>query len=391
MSENKQVYFAGRNEKSDIEIEYWPGETSVLDLQLTSSVQALFGRHLRQLAEAKLKELGVKNGRVILHDQGALDFVIIARIEAVVQQGHGTLLPLSRSNTPAPSPRRLRRTRLYLPGNNPDLMINAGLFGADCLILDLEDSVAPAEKNAARLLVRRALTQVDFGSSERIVRINPSASPYGADDLKMIVPMAPETLLIPKCETRQDILQVEDWVSELEKQSDLAYPIQFMPLIESARGVLHAEEIASASQRNVALCFGAEDFAADIGAERTLAGKESLVGRSLVILAARAAGLQALDTVYSQVQDEEGLISSTREAISLGFDGKGVIHPCQIKPIHQLFCPTQEQIEKATQIIAAMEAAKGTGVIALAGKMIDAPVLRRAERTLALAKQVGVI
>ncbi|NLP12785.1 HpcH/HpaI aldolase/citrate lyase family protein [bacterium] len=272
-------------------------------------------------------------------------------------------------------------------------MINAGLYGADCLILDLEDSVAPAEKAAARVLVRHALAKVDFGFSERIVRINPLTSPYGGEDLDSIVPMAPDALLIPKCESRNDILKVEEMISSLEKRFGLVHPLPLIALIESAKGVVNAAEIALTSDRLVALCFGAEDFTADIGAERTADGRESFVARSQMLLAAKAAGLQALDTVYANVLDEAGLKASAQEAVALGFDGKGVIHPSQIKPIHQAFHPTPEQIDKAQQIVAAMKEAlaSGSGVTALNGKMIDAPVLMRAERTLTLAKEYGLL
>jgi citrate lyase subunit beta / citryl-CoA lyase len=383
----------GRDEKSDVKICYSATTAQEWDLHLTSSVRELFGRHLHEFIMQNLTDLKIAPGRIEVNDRGALDFVIQARLQAL-----GQLLGNPPLSTPAQRKRalqrqRLRRTRLYLPGNNPDLMINAGLFGSDCLILDLEDSVAPHEKAAARHLVRQALAFLDWGGSEIIVRINSLRTPFGQQDLEMIVPLAPETILIPKCESRQDILEVETTVAELERKAGLDFQIQFMPLIESSLGVWHSLEIAHASTRNVALCFGAEDFTADIGAERTVEGKESFVGRGMVLLAAKAAGLQALDTVFSNVQDEEGLLQSTREAIALGFEGKGVIHPGQIKQIHHMFCPTAEQIAKAQQIIAAMEEAnaKGSGVIALGSKMIDAPVVARATRTLSMAKAYGLL
>ncbi len=391
MSETKERYCAGRDQKGDVWIEWTPAPTREIHLQ--SSVKALFGPHLLEVIDRTLIELGLADARVVVQDQGALDFVIAARLEAAVGPVTGKKLALTARAAAAPQRKRLRRTRLYLPGNNPDLMINAGLYGADCLILDLEDSVAPAEKAAARILVRHALAHVDFGASERIVRVNPLSSPYGGEDLDAIVPMAPDALLIPKCESRTDILNVEELIASLEKRFGLVHPIPLIGLIESAKGVVNAAEIALACDRLAALCFGAEDFSADIGAERTTDGRESFVARCQVLLAAKAAGLQALDTVYANVQDEAGLTASAQEAVALGFDGKGVIHPSQIKPIHQVFCPTAEQIDKAQRIVAAMEEAlaTGSGVTALNGKMIDAPVLMRAERTLALAKEYGLL
>ena len=386
------VVVVGREEKGDVKISYTPAATE-WDLFITSSVQELFGRHLYDFIRQTLVDMNLPAGHVEVHDRGALHFVIQARLETLAQHLSGRLLPAPALQRPSPQRNRLRRTRLYLPGNNPDLMINAGLFGSDCLILDLEDSVAPAEKSAARHLVRRALATLDWGQSELIVRINSLSTPFGREDLEAIVAMAPDTILIPKCETEQDVRDVETIVEKLERSAGVPHTIQFMPLIESSRGVMHSLEIAQASRRNVALCFGAEDFTADIGAERTVDGKESFVGRSLILLAAKASGLQALDTVFSNVSDEQGLLQSTREAMALGFEGKGVIHPGQIKLIHQAFCPAAEQIEKAKQIVAAMEEAKakGSGVVALGSKMIDAPVVTRAMRTLAMAKAYGLL
>lgn len=391
MSDTEKTGRAGRDEKGDVLVELTPN-ASGREIQLQSSVKALFGRHLHQLIEQTLTELNVNNVTVKVTDRGALDFVLIARLECAMKQFCGKTRPIKPAAHATPQRRRMRRTRLYLPGNNPDLMINAGLYGADAVILDLEDSVAPQEKESARFLVAHALAQVDFGDSEIMVRINSLRTPFGQADVEKIVPLAPQTLLIPKCESRDDVVQTHELVAKLEKQAGLAQAIQFMPLIESAQGALHAEEIALASERNVALCFGAEDFTADIGAERTLEGRECFTARTLILLAAKAAGIQAIDTVYANVQDEEGLIASTCEAIGLGFEGKGVIHPAQIKPIHQAFCPTAEQIVKAKQIVAALEEAKakGSGVISLGSKMIDAPVVLRAERTLAMAEEYGI-
>jgi citrate lyase subunit beta/citryl-CoA lyase len=288
---------------------------------------------------------------------------------------------------------RLRRTRLYLPGNTPDLMLNAGLFGADEVILDLEDSVAPAEKDAARVLVRNTLLCVDFGDAERLVRVNPLETPYGRADLEMIVPARPDMLLIPKCNEAKDIADIETIVAALEKKHGIEPPLLFMPLIETAKGVLHAHEIAAASDRVVAICWGAEDLSADLGVERTKEGRESFVSRGLIVLAAKAAGVQALDTVFSDVRDTAGLLESTREAIGLGFEGKGVIHPGQIGPIHDAFAPTAERIEYAQKVVAAIEKARarGSGVAALGSKMIDAPIEARARKILALASSLGLI
>jgi len=390
-----QSAMAGRDAKGDCFVELTLTENGGIQVELESSVGAMFGTHLRKLAELACAHLGAKNVFIKIKDNGGLDHVLLARLEAVARQlwevPEPGILPEKKILPTGTQKDRLRRTRLYLPGNNPDLMTNAGLYGADCIILDLEDSVAPADKDAARILVRNTLLAVDFFQSERIVRINPISSDFGARDLEMIVPASPHTLLVPKCETKEDITAVEEMLIFYEQQEKLENEIMLMPLLETAKGILNAKDIATASERIVALCFGAEDFTADIGAQRTREGRESFVARSLIVLAAKAARIQAIDTVFSDVEDIEGLIASTREAKELGFDGKGVIHPAQIKPIHDAFAPTDEEIEYAQKVMEAIHEAeeKGSGVAALGSKMIDAPVVARAQKVLAMARAVN--
>ena len=397
MAELKEVQVGRTEQKSDIFLILREKDSGGISIKLKSSVEDLFGERIREIVSRTLDELGVKNAEVVAEDLGALDFVIQARVEAAARRLRkikepGCLPP--RAAAPCePRRARLRRTRLYLPGNNPDLMLNAGLFGADEIILDLEDSVAPAEKDAARVLVRNTLMSVDFGGAEKLVRINPLETEYGKADIDMIVPARPDMLLIPKCNEAKDIREVEALVAAVEKKHGVEHPILFMPLIETARGALNAYEIATASDRVVAMCWGAEDLSADLGVERTKEGRESFVSRGLVILAAKAAGVQPLDTVFSDVRDTAGLIESTKEAISLGFEGKGVIHPGQIEPIHNVFAPTAERIEHAQKVVAAIEKAraKGSGVASLGSKMIDAPIEARARKILGLAEALGLI
>ncbi len=396
MCESCQVC-TGRDQKGDLLVLAEPLDNNNIEISIKSSVSSMFGKLIRKTIEQALETLGVKNIRVEIKDNGALDHVILARLEAAVRRlypivGPG-IIPEQTFNLKRNKFDRLRRTRLYLPGNNPDLMLNAGLFGADCVILDLEDSVSPADKDNARILVRNSLTVVDFGSSERIVRINPISSQYFKADMEMIVPQNPDVLLVPKCESAKDIKRIADYVRQIQKENLLERPVFLMPLIETSKGVLNAYEIAQASPNIVALCFGAEDFTADIGAERSETGNESFVARSMIVLAAKSAGLQALDTVYSDIANIEGLRTSAEEAKSLGFDGKGVIHPSQIEPIHNVFIPTTEQIEYAEKVLNAIEEAEksGSGVASLGTKMIDAPVITRAKKVIALAKACGKI
>ena len=287
---------------------------------------------------------------------------------------------------------RIRRSRLYMPGNTPYLSQNAFLFGADCIILDLEDSVPPAEKFATRILVREILKNVDFADTEKTVRINPISSPYGRADLEEIIPALPDGIFIPKAETADDVRVVDEIVQEIKAKHGIDKEIYYMPIIESAKGVWNAYEIASASPRVVMVAFGAEDFTRDIGAQRTREGREQFVARSMVVLGAKAAGVQASDTVWSDIDDVEGLRASAQEARELGFDGKGAIHPSQVKIINEVFSPTPEEIEYAKKVVAAFEEAqkRGSAVVALGRKMIDPPVVARAQRILRMAEKMGL-
>ena len=379
------VISAGRDAKEDLLITM--EKSPKLNLEVESTVETLYGAQIRRLVHESLETLGLSGVSVSVKDRGALDWVIQARVEAAARRLLPTLtkevLPQQRGGRDFSVQRdRMRRSRLYLPGDQPDLMSNAGLFEPDAVILDLEDAVAPAAKDAARLLVRNALIAIDFGLSERMVRIN--QLPKGLEDLPFIVPHGVHTILIPKVEQAEDIHAVAKKIKELTEEQ-----IFLMPILESAKGIENAFAIASADPTVVALAFGAEDFTKDICAARTEQGAESFVARSRVVLAARAAGIQPIDTVYSDVANEAGLLSSTKEAIALGFDGKGCIHPRQIQVIHQAFRPNDKEIAYAYRVKCAMDQA-GDGVISLGSKMIDPPVVARAMRTLKLAEFYGI-
>lgn len=378
---------AGRDAKEDLLVTLRAGASKGIDIDVQSSVITLYGKAIRHQVSESAEVLGLREMAITVRDKGALDWVIQARLEAAARRMDPTgynreiLPPMLLQNNYPVARDRMRRTRLYLPGNQPDLIINAGLFGSDGIILDLEDSVAPNQKDAARLLVRNALRAVDFCGAERMVRIN--QLPLGLDDLPFILPHAVHTLLLPKVERAADVLAV---VARIQELSDR--PVFLMPILESALGVERAFEIASAHPWVVALAFGAEDFTRDIGAARTDSGNESFVARSKIVIAARAAGVQPIDTVYSDVQNEFGLIAATREAISLGFEGKGCIHPRQISIIHQAFRPTESEVAYALRVKQAIQEAeaRGEGVISIGSKMIDPPVVARAMRVLKLAQ-----
>ncbi len=375
------------NVRSDCFFEIEPTNSGGIKLELKSKVAMLYGKSIKEQVEEMCMLFKLKNADILLEDFGAPPFVIAARFESAVKKifpegKEEFLLPFNKKNLYSSSKDKLRRSRLYLPGNEPKFLLNAGLHKPDGIILDLEDSVAPPEKAAARILVRNALRSVDFYDSERMVRIN--QLPLGLEDLEFVIPQNVHVILIPKCESADQIVEVDDQIKRIRHENNIKNEVYLMPIIESALGVIKAYEIASSVKNICALTIGLEDYTADIGTQRTLEGKESFFARSIIVNAAKAAGIQAIDTVYSDVADMEGLKQSVIEAKSLGFEGKGCIHPRQIPVIHRYFEPAPEEIEKAKKIVLAFEDAelKGLGVVSIGTKMIDAPVVKRAQRTI---------
>lgn len=366
-----------------------------LRTEIDSKVHTLYGKDILSLLEAGMRFFGLKNARLWLEDQGALPFVIMARLEAAVKQCVETekeFLPeMLPANRYASSRERFRFSRLYLPGNTPKMMLNAGIHRPDGIILDLEDSVAPGKKEEARLLVRNALRAVDFYGAERMVRIN--QWPAGKEDLACVVPYNLHMILLPKCESAIQVRELDEAVEKLTRQKGGGKDIFLMPIIESASGVEMAYEIATASPRVVAMAIGLEDYTADIGVMRTAAGDESLYARTRLVNACKAARIQPIDSVFSDVADTAGLKESIRISRSLGFEGMGCIHPLQIGMIREGFTPQNEEIEKAKKIVLAFDkaSAKGLGVVALGTKMIDPPVVKRALRVIELATGMGVL
>jgi len=387
---------AGSPEKrSDCYVEVAPRNRGGIDVAMKSKVASLYGRTILGLVHEVLDSLGVRHARVRIEDQGALPFVIAARVETAARRSHpsirGEYVTPVRTIAAAPERERMRRTRLYLPGNQPKFFPNAGLHRPDCIILDLEDSVHPGEKDAARILVRNALRSLDFHGAERMVRINQGRT--GLEDLQAVMPALPDVIVIPKCESPDQVQEVEYEAHRALRTRGLAREFYLLPIIESALGVEHAYAIASTTERVCGLSIGLEDYTADIGAERTADGRESLYARQRLLNAARAAGIQALDSVFSDVDDEVGLARSCREARSMGFDGKGCIHPRQIAVIHEAFQPTDREIAWSQQVVLAFEAAQKdrSSVVAVGSRMIDPPVVRRALRQMAQAIAAGKV
>jgi len=386
----------GPRVRSDCWIEMESAASGGLVIDLQSKVAGMYGQAIEALLKTGCATLGVTDGRLVVRDQGALPFVLAARLECAVRRAGIVpqapfLLPMADHARYATRSDRLRRSRLYLPGNEPKFYPNAGLHGPDGVILDLEDSVAPAEKDAARCLVRNALRAVDFYGSERMVRINQGER--GLEDLDWIIPHNVHLVLIPKVEDPEQVRAVDARVREIAADRGHDEPVLLMPIIESALGAWKAYEIAAACERVAALAIGLEDYTADIGTQRTLEGTESFWARCQVVNGAKAAGVQPIDTVFSDVDDVEGLRASVREAKGLGFVGKGCIHPRQIGEVHAAMAPDPEEIDKARRIVLAFEEAeaKGLGVVSLGSKMIDAPVVKRAQTTVAMALELGLL
>lgn len=380
----------GPRVRSDCYIEITKKSSGGIRLELKSKVKVMYGSFIEDQIFEMCRFFSLRHARIYIEDYGALPCTIGARFELAVKRLMPSLeceyLPnFITKNNYKTNKTRFRRSRLYLPGNEPKYYPNAGLHKPDAIILDLEDSVAHSEKDAAQLLVRNALRSIDFYGAERMVRIN--QLPVGLLDLKYIVPNNVHVILIPKVESEKDILEVEAEVKKLKKKHKINNNIYFMPIVESAKGIMNAYEIAKASTNNCALAIGLEDYTADIGTQRSIEEKESFMARSTIVAAAKAVGIQPIDTVYSDIDDMDGLRKSTLEAKSLGFEGKGCIHPRQIVVVNKAFAPTEFEIEKAKKIIAAYREAKfkGLGVVSVGTKMIDVPVVKRAKKTIDLA------
>lgn len=394
ISKEKRVktVFAGHDQKSDrsdCRIALTLKNSGGLDIRLKSKVELLYGESIRQCCRDVMQAFSITHALIEVSDNGAPAYVISARLEACVKKLRETaiaVLPeLLPQNTRGTEKDRLRRSRLYLPGNTPKLALNAGLHGGDGIILDLEDSVAPERKDEARILVRNTLRTVDFYGAERMVRINQGKRGY--DDLKAIIAHHVNVVLLPKCESAEQVQDLDKYIGRLRKENGIDHEVWIMPIIESARGVIKAFEIAGAGRNVVALAIGLEDYTADIGVPRTAEGRESLFARAMVINAAKAHSIQAIDSVFSDVSDMNALRENVLASKALGFDGMGCIHPRQIRVIHDAFAPSEEEVERSRKIVDAFKEAeeKGLAVVAVGSKMIDPPVVKRALKVMELS------
>ncbi len=381
--------------KSDCYVEISLTKSGGIEIDLHSKVEKLFGDSIRELINNMMEFYQIGNAKVYIEDFGALNFVIAARIEAAIKQiindERPFLFEILKQNRYSTERNRFRITRLYLPGNNPSLMINAGIHKPNGIILDLEDAVAADKKYESKFLVRNALRQVDFYGAERMVRIN--QIPAGIDDLDFVIGNFVNLILIPKCESAAQVKAVNEKIFSIKIQNSLEENIWLMPIIESALGVLNAYEIASSCENVVAMAIGLEDYTNDLGTKRTQKANETFFARSMVVNACRAAGIQPIDSVFSDINDMDALASNAKTSKALGFDGMGCIHPRQINVIMDNFSPDNDDIRKAQQIVHAFIKAEenGLGVVSIGSKMIDAPIVKRAHNTINLAVRLGKI
>ncbi len=385
----------GEKVRSDCIITVDRTNDNTVKIDLVSKVATLYGDNIRKQIEEQIAFYDISGVHISIEDTGALPYVIAARLEASISQ----LLELSKWYVPKiidenkyqTAKDKFRFSRLYIPGNTPSMIINAGIHKPNGIILDLEDAVAPEKKDEARYLVRNALCSVNFYGAEKMVRINQGER--GLKDLEWVAPYFVNMILIPKVETPEQITAVDNKINELRGKYGFDYPIWYMPILESALGIENAFSIAQSSPNVAAMAIGLEDYTADMGVPRTKEGNESLYARMRQVNACKAAHIQPIDSVFSDISDMDGLLENVKRSKSLGYEGMGCIHPRQIAVIHQGFAPEDAEIEKALKIYNAFEEAKaqGKGVISLGTKMIDPPVVKRAETTIKLAKELKLL
>jgi len=369
-----------------------PAQPQSGTIELVGDLEAARQSTVRQVAQDILAALGTPAAAITIEDHGAAPFCLQARIETAVRRfvkdsfSGLESVPVPAANCEKPR-RSVIRSRLFVPGNTPKFMLKAGQCGADGILFDLEDAVAPAEKDAARCLVRNALGALSFHDAERAVRINPH--PEGLEDARALAPHGVHTFVIPKVEGPEAVVAVEEAACRALSGAGAEAQIGLLPMIESARGVFRALEIAEASPSVIGLFIGLEDYARDIGAERLPDDREALWACSRVVAAARAAGGQPFGSVYTDLDNEDGLADFIRRCRALGFEGIACIHPRQVAVVHRILAPEAAEVETARRIVEAFERAAEAGgaVVTVDGQMVDRPIVDRAHRTLERADE----
>lgn len=290
--------------------------------------------------------------------------------------------------------KKTRRSMLFCPADNPKMFFTGMVYTPDCIVFDLEDAVKISNKEAARDLLVEALKTIDYKNIEIFARINPLSTPFGEKDVRELVKAGLRKIRLPMCEVKEHILELDKLLSEIEKDNGIEVgAVKIQSGIETPKGVHNAYSIVTASSRVIALSFGAEDYTKSLGVERTKKGDEVFTARSYLAMIASMVGIDAIDTVWSDIKDEEGFIAETKKIKSLGFSGKSCIHPNQIKYVHNVYLPSKEEMEKSLEILKIsknMKIEEG-GVISLHGKMIDIPVIEKAKKIIRQAQAAGIL
>lgn len=378
---------AGTQESSDLMVKIAPAHGE-LEIVIHSEVIKQFGEHIRQVVNDTLRAMNVHQGLIIIEDKGALDCVIRARLQSALMRAADE----QAINWGGAEMSKLRRSMLFLPGANAAMLSTAFIYRPDSIMFDLEDAVALREKDTARMLVFHALSHPMYQDIETVVRINPLSTPFGLLDLEAAVRAGVDVIRLPKTDTPDDIYELEGHLERIEQACGREVgSTRVMAAIESAIGVINAVAIARSSPRLIGIALAAFDYVMDMQTERG-DGTELFYARCAVLHAARAAGIDAFDVVWSDVNDEAGFLREVDLIRKMGFNGKSLINPRQIDLLHNAYAPTQEEVDHARRVIEAAEEGErnGLGVVSLNGKMVDAPIINHAQVVLERAAASGV-
>jgi citrate lyase subunit beta/citryl-CoA lyase len=396
----KHSAVAGTLESCDVQVTIHPNIGMGLDIHIESVVKEQFGDAIMETVHEVLKEFEINEASVSLTDKGALDWVIRSRMQTAICRATDCSFDWKSENivkkqtNSNQSKKCLKRTSLYVSGSSPVNMIQGVFYNQDCIVYDMEDSVPVLDKDAARLLIYNAIRCSNHQQDKYVlIRINGIYSEFFNEDIEAAVRACPDGLRIPKVESAQEVQMISGKVAEIERQIGLKVgTIDLWCNIESYLGVLNASDIANADPRVVALALGAEDFTVSMKARRTKQGLEIFYARNAVLLACRSAGIAAVDAVFSDINDVDGLLEDATLIRNLGFDGKTVVHPRQIDIVNSVFIPSEKEINYAKRVLAAVEEGKrqNKGAVTLDGSMIDKPIEIRALTTLEQARAAGI-
>lgn len=398
----EKAAIAGTLESSDAQVAVEPATTRGIDLHIESSVLNQYGRQIKATVLDALARLGVDDAKVTVIDKGALDCTLKARVEGAVYRSWGksaagipwATFPLTKKiERPKPDKNRLRRTMMFMNAQKPGLIKDAYIYGVDSIMLDLEDAVAENQKDAARFSLYHALKTIDYGKTEVLVRINGLDTPHWQEDVRVCVAGGADAIRIAKCESANDVLAVEKATEAAEREFGVEVGrTLLMAALESPKGIMNAYEIAAASPRMFGIAISGGDLRKCLQTVPQKDGVDMLVSRGQVVLAARAAGVQCFDTVFTNLDDEAGFEAEVLQNKAMGFDGKSLINPKQIRFVHQVFAPTEKEIRQAEKILRVYkeQSAAGVGVFTVDGKMIDIAFIPGYQRTLKMAKACGL-